>query len=550
MKIKKINSKFIILSLMLFLVGGCLIGCQKQKEPVKKTQEGENEEPQILSWTYCPLPGCGTRDVKDTLEQMQQTLHLEIEEESQSYQWKEVSIGDVKGSAVLWFGEDDRLTKAEYTFESNDQVKLLTSLIAQYGTAIQNQEGEETAAWLLRMYDGSNFQMIFETKEGMLKLYLLDESMQKDSSWNYPIPDMYNTGYFSEKENLKDFKEKYPECVLEDGRIAITEKSAKLYDYHFEGFQCEEKISFLNLQHSVLMENFYVKGNITIDYKNSNSNVMVNLRNGEVDSGMIRAYNIVLDRIYMHDSPSDFINALYQVTIRDCYFRDGGTSPEAHADGIQIAGYDNVDADKIEMENVRIDMPYISGHHVANACVMIQPDYGAVKGVTLKHCYLNGGGFTIYSFPKKNTIENVYLEDTVIGYGAKYGVYYKDSQENMTEENTLMAERPYVGSVIGKEDSIQYYLNNYSENSHKIAGKITVLKSGEMKESISFENEIERYLPYEEYENSEEYPNQPVDRSYKVQLKEGDSELALVSFYYQQKFIGGYYILMEQEENQ
>lgn len=462
-----------------------------------------------------------------------------------------VSIADMIFEGEFNFNQDGLMESAYYTAAYTDSAwySLLHYLAQRYGSAAADGEDGITYRWLIRIVGGESFEMKSCIQDGSIILSLTKAANTSDD-WNYVIPDMKNTGFISPAEQLQEFKEKYPECIGSDGRILITEKSAKIYGYSFEQFKTSENIRFTNLNTPVLLDDFYLSnGNIINDYRNNGENTVITVRNGEVENGLIRACNMVIDKMYMHDSESDFVNALYNVKIYDSYFTDGGTNPEAHADGIQIAGYDSVDAHGIYLENVRIDMPHIPGYHVSNACVMIQPDYGAVKGTELNRCILNGGGFTIYSFPKKNTITDVKLQNTIIGDGYRFGVYYKDSQENMTEINTTRNMMPLIGSISVEANEFVFHLNNYNTDAKSVNGIIKYLKNGEELGQKEFATDIAGYIPYSEYGEKQNfagevlnYPREPVNLTERIDLEEPECDAVSVTFYSDGNHIGSYYI--------
>ncbi|WP_395014861.1 hypothetical protein [Robinsoniella peoriensis] len=467
-----------------------------------------------------------------------------------------VNIADMLFEAELHFDQQGSMDSAFYTTEYTDGAWecLIRYLAQKYGYAAADTEDGSTYRWLIRIAGGETFEMKSCLQDSSIILSL---TKQTDTSgvWNYVIPDMNNTGYYSPAEQLQEFTEKYPECIGSDGRILITEKSAEKYNYCFEQFRTSENIRFTNLNTPVLLDDFYLSdGNIINDYRNNGGNTVITLRNGEVENGMIRACNMVIDKIYMHDSESDFINALYNVKIYDSYFTDGGTNPEAHADGIQIAGYDSIDAYDIYLENVRIDMPHIPGYHVANACVMIQPDYGAVNGTELNRCILNGGGFTIYSFPKKNTIANVVMQNTIIGDGYRFGVYYKNSQQNMSEINTARSMEPLIGSIYVEDNQFVFNLSNYNTKAKSVNGTIRYLKNGEESGEQEFSADIGGYIPFSDYGEKldyggkvVDYPRQPVNLTERIDMEEPGCDAVSVTFYSDGNYLGSYYIAKQGE---
>lgn len=467
-----------------------------------------------------------------------------------------VSIADILFDAEFHFNQDGLMVSAIYTAAYTDDVwgSIIHYLAGKYGYAAADSEDGSTYRWLIRVVGGDSFEMKSYLQDDRIILSLNKETNTRDV-WNYVIPDMNNTGHYSSFSQLQDFAEKYPECMGSDGRILITDKSAQKYNYCFEQFKTSENIRFTNLNSPVLLDDFYLSGgNIINDYRNNGEKTIITLRNGEVENGMIRACNMVIDKIYMHDSESDFINALYNVKIFDSYFTDGGTDPKAHADGIQIAGYDSVDAYDIYLENVRIDMPHIPGYHVSNACVMIQPDYGAVNGTELNRCILNGGGFTIYSFPKKNTISNVVLENTIIGDGYRFGVYYKNSMQNMSEINTARSMEPLLGNISVEDKQFVFHLSNYNTDEKSVNGTIRYLKNGEELGQQEFSTVIGGYIPFSDYGEKldysgkvVDYPQEPVNIAERIDMEEPDCDAVSVTFYSDGNHLGSYYIVKQGE---
>lgn len=457
--------------------------------------------------------------------------------------WKIEVLDQIEHTVDCEYDTDKVLQSVRYVIdytEENDNV-LMSYLCDLYGNGTAMDESCESFIWIYRTLDGMTYEIQKYIEEGDI-IIAIDMHEGTYESWNYAIPDSYNTGYTSDYDELVDFAEKYPECVLNDGRYVITQSSVLLYGNVFSGFKSDMNISVLNLTSSIVIEDFYMdSSNIINDYNNNAEDTMIILRNGELEGGMIRACNMIIEGIYMHDATGDFVNILYNVSIYDSYFENGGVDSSAHADGVQIAGYDDEDAHDIYMENVRIDMPVIPGH-VANACVMIQPDYGAVDGMELNRCILNGGGFTIYSYPKKNTISNVVFNDTLLGYGERFGVYYGESQQNMEEYNTERISEPLVGTVAIQDDTLYYGISNYMPTTYTVEGVVTYISGGEEEYQTTFSNEIEAYLLYEEYEGSWLSPNLPMNVLYDVEVPDVVYDAAIVQFYYNGEFIYGCYI--------
>lgn len=466
------------------------------------------------------------------------------------------SLADMLFEAEFNFDQEGLMESAFYTAAYSDAVwdSLIHYLAGKYGYATADTEDGTTYRWLIRIVGGDSFELKSCLQDDNIILSLTKDANTR-AVWNYVIPDMSNTGFYSPVEQLQEFADKYPECMGSDGRILITEKSAQKYNYCFEQFKTSENIRFTNLNSPVLLDNFYLSnGNIINDYRNNGKNTVITIRNGEVENGMIRACNMVIDKIYMHDSESDFINALYNVKIYDSYFTNGGTNPEAHADGIQIAGYDSVDAYDIYLENVRIDMPHIPGYHVSNACVMIQPDYGAVNGTELNRCILNGGGFTIYAFPKKNNITNVVMQNTIIGDGYRFGVYYRNSQQNMSEINTARSIAPLIGSISVEDNQFVFRLSNYNTQAKTVSGKIKYLSNGEELGQQEFSADIEGYIPYSDYGEKldfggkvVDYPREPVNLTERIDMEESGCDAVFVTFNSNGNHLGSYYIAKQGE---
>lgn len=184
--------------------------------------------------------------------------------------------------------------------------------------------------------------------------------------------------------------------------------------------------------------------NISYEYNNCTFNSF---------SGSNATFNYCVFGGHYNDGMVPFRN----IAVNNCYFRDFASVPfeeegELHSDGIQIYGYENVDAENIIYNNCRFEVPPITNEFsnaYVNACIMLQMEYSNAKGIRFSNCTVNGGGYSIYARGAydKCTLENISFEHIKIGCANKYGAVYPSMSPGVSLSDFTETDALYIGSV-------------------------------------------------------------------------------------------------------
>lgn len=289
----------------------------------------------------------------------------------------------------------------------------------------------------------------------------------------FVMPDEWNTGYRCAKEELVPFEEKYPEFAGKGG-YEITESIARKYNYEFSHFVSNKTIYVMTESpvylHDFLQDGAAIWNGKSGPYAHSSSLTIAWMEgcNNRTSNFFNNTMNMTLSHCYVHDVMGDHLQAIDNLTIEYCYFRDGGTrSPGAHADVIQFSGNSSFVGQNIKLYGNRFDVPPLLYDHVANACVFFSPEEERTYGFNDVHIvgnWFNGGGYTTYIAPEDHTntygrVNQIYYNYNQFGYGHNFKAMscsYKDENDN----NSLAAVN---GTYIG---------NGYVETLH--AGSIVL----------------------------------------------------------------------------
>jgi len=238
---------------------------------------------------------------------------------------------------------------------------------------------------------------------------------------DYVFPDRNNTGAVTDKENLTEFSEKYPEVEKryysrtwggQDHSYTlyyITDETALRYQCCFEGFYAENAgFVFSNTTAAeVLMRNFRLDAGPDISCgirtSLSDSQGRVYLCDGEMTgsvSALLYGRNITAIRCYLHDVWADHAKGFSGQQYVSCYFSRGGLNGgNPHPDCLQISGDDGhggpLSVDDVLLYGNRIDaMP--TSATVTNACIIIKSEFGAgLSNIRICRNWINGGNCPI-----------------------------------------------------------------------------------------------------------------------------------------------------------
>lgn len=359
----------------------------------------------------------------------------------------------------------------------------------------------------------------------------------------FVMPDLWNTGYRCAKEELVPFEEKYPEFAGKDG-YEITESIARKYNYEFSHFVSNKAI-YVMTESPVYLHDFLQDGapiwngksgpyatssSLTIAWMEGCNNRTSNFFNNMTDA--------TLSHCYVHDVMGDHIQAIDNLTIEYCYFRDGGTrAPGAHADIIQFSGNSNFVGQNIKLYGNRFDAPPLLYDHVANSCVFFSPEEERTYGFNDVHIvgnWFNGGGYTTYIAPEDHTnvygrVNQIYYNYNQLGYGHNFrpvSCSYQDEngQHSLASVNGTYIGNGYVdtlhaGSIVffsgsGDEAVRVFSLEDLTAGEGKVmvnfANYMTVARGYRIEVFIKDQNgkiiytqskngEIKRYTPVKEY---------------------------------------------------
>lgn len=182
-------------------------------------------------------------------------------------------------------------------------------------------------------------------------------------------------------------------------------------------------------------------------------NVSYEFRNCTIER--IHGSNMDIYNCYIGGGQSDGIRAFNNVNVVNCYIADksqvnGETSVGNHTDGTQIYGKTDGTCGNIHFENCRFELPKMIGSTASvNACLMLQIEFCDADDITFRNCAINGGGYSIYAYSKKNEYQltNALFENIKVGCSREYGQIYSRKGEGVTFNNIVDTDSLYVGSV-------------------------------------------------------------------------------------------------------
>lgn len=289
------------------------------------------------------------------------------------------------------------------------------------------------------------------------------------------IPDQYNTGADLTKEMVT------PEFYGEKGYIEKREEDyvMKLQDSSFD----EETIVFENIFFYdlplYLANNNEASRTGTIEFINCYFAQGIDLTK-EVKKKLIftncdflyapvTTWNSEFYSCKFYESFGDALQIGSNVKVQDSYIYNNGLGdPEKyHSDGIQIAGFGNMEANNILVDNVRIEMPRLSPHFGQNSAMIIKMDMADGYDMTFKNMILNGGAFTLYIVPTKYDLKNVSFENIKFGNNSEWGSLYTNESKNHTDgwagqkhKDSGSQKKVYVSSVREQDGSIVFCATN------------------------------------------------------------------------------------------
>ena len=345
----------------------------------------------------------------------------------------------------------------------------------------------------------------------------------------YIMPDKYNTGHITPKEELVDFYVKYPEFAGITN-IKIDEAMAKKYNYTFEGFTLGGPGKHIRINvntDNVTIRDFFME---SYDYVAIGGDA----RNTLVEDGEMIATNgtavsgdgKTLRRLYIHDVGADHLKPGDNWLVESCYLTDGGNgSHMSHADGMQMSGSSGKWINNIRIRGNRVDMPTLPYYNVSNSPMFLSLNFGNASNVELQYNWLNGGGWSTYITDGGGTFDMIHVTfaNNMYGGGQRYGEWNVGIKNAATElpnyetDNIKLKEAniPCVGSVVyTNEDGERIYdLDNAAGGTLKVMANIAnytlveqdvymvaeLKKNGNVIASAPLSTTVSRYIHPDEY---------------------------------------------------
>lgn len=290
------------------------------------------------------------------------------------------------------------------------------------------------------------------------------------------IPDKYNTGA---KGTLLSVGLGQPlgELCLKAGNNGTT----NVLDFVYGNSHISGTVVFENLDFSAYPFALYhaaeVEKEIRLVFKNCRfSSVLFEkqdcLIESEFENCTFHSFygsNATFERCAFGGSYTDGIVPFRNIRVNHCFFSDMtsviAADKERHIDGTQIYGFAGLDAGNIEYNNCRFEIPSIGKEESTadvNACIMLQMEYSNADGIRFQDCIINGGGYSVYAWSKKDgfTLENVSFENIRFGCADKFGRFYPRLSSSVSLENIKDTDTLYVGSVWKENGATHFSVTN------------------------------------------------------------------------------------------
>lgn len=165
----------------------------------------------------------------------------------------------------------------------------------------------------------------------------------------------------------------------------------------------------------VTLRNFVITSGSAYGIRATNGNTGIVIEDGEIkgmSSAGLYGGGFVAKRLNIHDSGVDAVKSTSDMALESSWFHHLGTTPGAHADGVQmVAGNNNV------FRGNYCDMPFPApAGYLANTCFIIQTNNAPIDNIAIEYNWLNGGNITIQ------------IRDKGAGYGAPTNVGIKNNR--------------------------------------------------------------------------------------------------------------------------
>jgi len=164
--------------------------------------------------------------------------------------------------------------------------------------------------------------------------------------------------------------------------------------------------------------------------------------------------NCECNNCYSGGTVGDALNPLRNFSVKNSYISNLSiySTSSVHTDGFQIRGFSGIVAENILFDNVRMEAPQlkITGNNSdVNACMMIQMEASNGTNMTFKDMYINGGGYTIYSWAKASnvTLTNITYDNIKVGCSKRYGTLYPTMASGIDYSDITSTDKLYVSTV-------------------------------------------------------------------------------------------------------
>lgn len=276
------------------------------------------------------------------------------------------------------------------------------------------------------------------------------------------IPDKYNSGYKNSANTTKIDK-----ASTINGLDFITNSVNDLVlDLYYRNQNIGDSIVIENVDFSLFKLVVYntdkVKSPKKIIFKNCNFSRFWNAKEDFLISYVFencsfnnfKGSNSTFINCYFGGSYFDALNPYQNVSLINCFISDLSYPLDTgiiHSDGVQIYGYQGINAQNINFQNCRFEIPIIplqNSNSSINSCVSIGLEYSNGYDIKIENTILNGGGFSIGIGAKSPfELSNVLINNVKIGQAHKYGAIYPNTIGRSNTNNLATVNSLYIGSV-------------------------------------------------------------------------------------------------------
>ena len=245
-----------------------------------------------------------------------------------------------------------------------------------------------------------------------------------------------------------------------------------------------ENIDFTGFKIQCLQEEL-VTENVTLTFKNCRFSYFKRTYEGDTElycnffNCQIVQFSGLNSRFYncsFGGSVDDPLHPFKNVEVYDSYFYDLNhkSTSGTHIDATQIFGGRSTGqtSENIIFKNCRFEVPYIyidGSSAYVNACVMLQLEYGDGENIRVEDCYLNGGGYTIYSQCANDLkMKDVLFKNVHVGAAHLFSAVYPNIDKNAVFEDLNATDSLYVTSVYKQNGKVNFYVSNDTDHERKL----------------------------------------------------------------------------------